>query len=96
MGSFARSRRSFVDRMSAETFAREPSPRGLFLPRISATLSDVKTGFSRMSKSRVKEEIRRMREYVRGAAASPESARALLVRAGILEKAGHRLSRAYR
>jgi hypothetical protein len=54
------------------------------------------TGLSTMTRAQAKEDIRQMREFVRREAATPAKARAILVRAGILEKSGKRLAKAYR
>jgi len=54
------------------------------------------TSLSTITRAQAKEDIRQMREFVRREADTPEKARALLIRAGILEKSGKRLAKAYR
>jgi|LakMenE01Jun11ns_1017448.scaffolds.fasta_scaffold9076439_2 hypothetical protein len=54
------------------------------------------TGLSTISRAQAKQDIVQMRRFVRRAAATPAKARALLIKAGILEKSGKTLAKAYR
>ena len=54
------------------------------------------TGLSTISGAQAKQDIVQMRRFVRQAASTPAKARALLIKAGILEKSGKSLAKAYR
>jgi hypothetical protein len=53
------------------------------------------TGFSSITPLQAKKEILEMRKLAQKLAASPAKARALLVKAGILNKSGKALAKAY-
>lgn len=54
------------------------------------------TGYSTITRSQAKREIREMRDYARKTVSSPAKARAFLVKAGILTKNGKNLAKPYR